>query len=106
MTTPNKVTIDGILNKVKAVRYTLLDDGRTTICQLTLENGYTVLGQSSCVDIANFDLDKGQNFSFDDAVRQIWPLEGYLLAEMMHLDRQLQASIDALNTELAPDTPS
>lgn len=104
--TPNKVTIQSILDKVKAVRYTLLDDGRTTICQLTLENGYTVLGQASVVDIANFDLAKGQKFAFDDAVRQVWPLEGYLLAEMLHLDRQMQASIDALIDDLAPGTSS
>ena len=88
------------------VRHSLVMANTFVGGQITLENGYTVLGQSSCVDITNFDLDKGQKYSFDDAIRQIWPLEGYLLAEMMHLDRQLQASIDALNDELAPSTPS
>lgn len=87
----NKVTIDAILAKIKDVRYTILDDKRTMLCQLTLENGFTVLGHSAVVDAKNFDHRIGEKYSFDAALHEIWPLEGYLLAEKMHLDRLVQS---------------
>jgi hypothetical protein len=52
---------------------------RLTFCILTLKNGFTVTGQSSCVDIANFDGELGNKLAREDAVRQIWPLMGYEL---------------------------
>ena len=78
-----KVTLDGIKAKIKGETYLVLPDGRTTICQLTMENGYTINGYSACVDPAEFSRDLGRQYAFQDAVRQIWPLEGYLLAEVM-----------------------
>jgi len=54
-----------------------------TFCVLTLENGFTVTGQSACVSAANFDKDIGQTIARKDAVEQIWQLEGYLLAERL-----------------------
>lgn len=79
----NTVTTNSILTKIKTVSFTLLPDGVTTICQATLENGFTVNGYSACVDPANFDAQMGQTVSYKDAVRQIWPLEGYLLKQRM-----------------------
>lgn len=76
-----KVTLEGIQAKIKGETYLVLPDGRTTLCVLTLENGYTIKGLSACVDAAEFNLDLGRKYAFEDALRQIWPLEGYLLAE-------------------------
>ena len=81
-----KVTLDGIKAKIKGETYLVLPDGRTTLCMLTLENGYTIKGLSACVDPAEFNLDMGRKIAFDDAINQIWPLEGYLLAEKMYWD--------------------
>lgn len=83
----NTVTLEGIKAKIKAECYLILPDGRTTVCMLTLENGYTIKGLSACVDAANFDMDIGRKIAFEDALRQIWPLEGYLLAEKLYWDR-------------------
>jgi hypothetical protein len=80
----NKVTLKDIESKIKASCYMVLPDGKTTICMLSLENGYTIKGLSACVDPANFDFVIGRQVAYDDAVRQIWPLEGYLLAERMY----------------------
>jgi hypothetical protein len=88
-----KVTLDGIKAKIKGETYLVLPDGRTTICQLTLENGYTINGYSACVDPAEFNRDLGRKYAFEDALRQIWPLEGYLLAEKMYKDKLIDASI-------------
>jgi hypothetical protein len=54
---------------------------------LTMENGYSINGTSACVDAANFDMNIGRKIAFEDAIRQIWPLEGYLLAERLFWDR-------------------
>lgn len=83
----NTVTLEGIKAKIKAECYLVLPDGRTTVCMLTLENGYTIKGLSACVDASNFDMDIGRKIAFEDALRQIWPLEGYLLAEKLHWAR-------------------
>lgn len=80
----NKVTLEGINSKIKGETYIVLPDGRTTLCILDLENGYTIKGLSACVDPANFDLTTGRKFAREDAVRQIWPLEGYLLQQRLY----------------------
>lgn len=76
-----KVSLNDIQDKVKKVTYTVLPDGKTTICQLHMENGYTVNGESSCVDPANFNQALGEKYAYEDAINNAWPLEGYLLAE-------------------------
>ena len=88
-----KVTLDGIKAKIKGETYLVLPDGRTTLCQLTLENGYTINGHSACVDASEFNRDLGRKYAFESAVSQIWPLEGYLLAEQMHKGKQLHKAI-------------
>ena len=50
-----------------------------TACLLTLENGYTVLGESACASPENFDADLGRKIARDNAKNKIWQLEGYLL---------------------------
>ena len=80
----NKVTLEGIKAKIKTECYLVLPDGRTTVCMLSLENGYTIKGISACVDAANFDIELGRKYAYEDAIRQIWPLEGYLLAQRLY----------------------
>lgn len=81
----NKVTLEGIKAKIKAECYLVLPDGRTTVCMLSLENGYTIKGISACVDESNFNIELGRKYAYEDAIRQIWPLEGYLLAQRLYL---------------------
>ena len=80
----NKVTMDQIHAKIKSESYIVLPDGRTTLCTLTMENGFTVNGTSARVDAANFDINLGRRYAHEDAIRQIWPLEGYLLAQRLY----------------------
>lgn len=82
-----KVTLESIVQKIVGEMYIVLPDGRTTVCMLTLKNGYTIKGLSACVDAANFDMNLGRKYAFEDAIRQIWPLEGYLLAERLFWER-------------------
>lgn len=55
-----------------------------TICVLCLDNGWTLLGKSAPASPENFDAQKGRTFAREDALRQLWPLEGYLLRERLH----------------------
>ncbi len=98
----NKVTLESIKAKIKAHCYLVLPDGRTTICMLSLENGYTIKGMSACVDAANFDIDLGRKYAYEDAIRQIWPLEGYLLAERLFWDRAMPVATNPPKTKKVP----
>ena len=91
-----KVTLEGIKAKIKGETYLVLPDGRTTLCILDLENGYTIKGLSACVDPAEFDLNLGRKYAFEDAFKQIWALEGYLLAEKMHREKLVDESIASI----------
>lgn len=79
----NKLSKDDILAKIKNEKYIFLEDGKTTICQLTMQNGFTVLGFSACVDPRNFDKEIGQSVAKDNAVDKVWDLEGYLLQQKL-----------------------
>lgn len=50
-----------------------------SICLLVMENGFTVIGKSAPASAANFNRDLGRKLAYEDAIRQLWPLEGYLL---------------------------
>jgi len=76
-----KVTKDGIEAKIKKTDYMVLPNSTVTICNLVLENGYSVRGESACVDPRNFDMEIGKQLAYRDAFSKMWPLEGYLLAE-------------------------
>lgn len=54
-----------------------------TICILVMENGFTVIGKSAPASPENFDAEKGKTFAYEDAIKQLWPLEGYALRERL-----------------------
>lgn len=68
----------------------LLPDGRTTLCQLTLLNGFTVIGTSACVCKENYNQDVGESLAYSKAREEIWQLEGYLLAERILMNDTLE----------------
>ena len=54
-----------------------------TICVLTIANGFMVLGKSAPADPANFDIATGRILAYDEAYRQVWSLEGYVLRDRL-----------------------
>lgn len=84
MTHPTRVTAEALAAKIVDATYVVMPDGRTTICQLTMENGFTVRGESSCVSIENFNKALGEEYSHKSALDKAWAFEGYLLAEDRH----------------------
>lgn len=55
-----------------------------TFCVLTLQNGFTVTGESSCAAPENYDKEIGQKVARQNAVNKIWPLLGYMLRDELH----------------------
>lgn len=83
------LTEEDIDKKIKDKKFTILEDGKTTICNLYLENGYTVRGEAACVNPANFKKDLGEKIAFENARNKVWVLEGYLLQEKLFRSGQL-----------------
>ena len=84
MTTPTKVTREHLGMRIAAADYVVMPDGRTTVCQLTMQNGFTVRGESSCVSVENFNKELGEKYAYEKAFDAAWAFEGYLLAELRH----------------------
>lgn len=43
-----------------------------------LPSGFVVVGKAACVDPANFRFDIGRKICRENAINQLWELEGYL----------------------------
>jgi hypothetical protein len=71
------ITEADILGLIKSEEFQV--KGKTTICFITLKNGFEVVGTSACVDPKNFKLEIGMKFAKEDAISRIWQLEGYRL---------------------------
>lgn len=63
-----------------------------TICILVMRNGFTIIGKSAPASPENFDAEKGQRFAYEDAIKQLWPLEGYALRERLSEKASLKAA--------------
>jgi len=81
---PNKLSMGNILETVLRTDYWRLGDTTTTVCQLTLKNGFTVVGTSACIDPLEFNKTVGEKVAWDNALEKVWELEGYLLQQRRH----------------------
>lgn len=93
--TAPRITLDYILGQIGRVYYT---DGQTlaryashidtvdrvmaasadlslfTVCMMVLKSGFIVVGKSAPLSRDNYDAGKGRLFSYEECVRQLWPL--------------------------------
>lgn len=77
-----RVTKEYIESRITEVVYTGVHHAPTlTICSIILDSGYSVRGESACVDSANFKQEIGEKLAYDSAFNKLWPLFGFLLAE-------------------------
>lgn len=59
-----------------------------SVCVLKMQNGFTVIGKAAPASAANFNRELGRKFAYEDAVRQLWPLEGYALRERLSQSKE------------------
>ena len=65
-------------------QYHVFEGSCLTVCCLTLQNGFTVTGESACASPANFNAELGQKIAREKARDKIWALEGYLLKNRLY----------------------
>lgn len=95
--TAPRVTPDRITACIRNVQYHVFPGSMLTVCCITLQNGFTVTGTSACASPENFNEELGQRIALENARREIWPLEGYLLKEALH-EREADERADATDT--------
>lgn len=96
-TLPSFVTEESIKAKIKNVSYHVFEGTTLTHCTITLENGYTVTGESACVRPENFNKAVGEEWAYKDAFKHLWKLEGYLLKQRLFEGDQLDAGLPSSN---------
>ena len=53
-----------------------------TVCVVTLENGFTVVGKSACANPDNFDAALGQKLAYEDAKQQCYALLAFRICDV------------------------
>lgn len=74
-----RLTPDHIDAQIVSEAYHVFPGTTLTVCALTLQNGFHVIGESAAASPSNFDEAIGRKISRDNARNKIWALEGYLL---------------------------
>lgn len=78
---PDRITPEYLKSRIDSVVYYRPGFGVLTLCVITLDNGFTVTGESACADPANYNREIGEKIAYDMAERKIWPLLGFMLRE-------------------------
>jgi len=80
-----KVTERSIKDKIAHVEFmehhASTTEGVLTICIIEMSNGFMVHGVSAAADPRNHVLEIGQRYAFENAFKNLWQLEGYLLRQ-------------------------
>ena len=82
--TAPRLTPDHIDSAIKHEQYYAFPGTTMTVCALTLNNGYIVIGESAAASLDNFDEAIGRKIARDNARNKIWALEGYLLRDRLY----------------------
>lgn len=75
----NKITKEYIESRIEDVTYMVKDT--LTICIITLDNGFKEMGESACVDPANFNKELGEKYAYEKTVSKLWSPFGFALCE-------------------------
>lgn len=81
MSQNNSVTEDQVLAILAESKFSVQHAvfGKQCIVTALLPNGFTVVGESACVDPANYNEDIGYEIAMGRIKNKIWELEGYKL---------------------------
>ena len=86
--TAPRITQTDINNSVKDVQYYRFPNTTTTVCLVTLHNGFSVVGQSACASPENFDQEIGNGAALANGKNLLWSYLGYSLVDALHKGRQ------------------
>ncbi len=77
--TAPRITPADINDQIVRAQYHRFEGTTTIVACLTLKNGFTVVGESACASVENFDQGLGERIAFEKARDKIWAFEGYAL---------------------------
>lgn len=80
--TAPRVTLESMEAKI-ASKHFIVHEGILTICILKMQNGFYVTGSSAPASPENYNASLGEKFAYENAVRDLWKLEGYALREKL-----------------------
>ena len=92
----SKVMVDANVKKVDHIYHGLL-----TICVITLQNGFTVTGESACASPENYRKETGEKISYENAYDKIWALMGYELKNKLAMIEAAGAPTGAICQQAA-----
>lgn len=78
----NKITQEQVNEAIASEEYMTIGK-KTTVCLITLKNGFEVVGTSACVDPTNYDIEVGKPYAKEKAMSLVW----------MHLASILQQNL-------------
>ena len=93
MSSKYMVTHEMLEGMVRDVSYTVIGE-TLTICNIICKNGFSVTGESACVDPANFDKKKGEMYAYESAFNKLWPLAERLFDEWKRLCNHPRSDFD------------
>lgn len=70
-----KLTPEILESKIVGEQYHQFDNTTVTVCCMTLENGFNVIGESSCI-------------ARDNAFKQLWKLYGFNAKQEQHHEKE------------------
>lgn len=82
--TAPRLTPDYLKTLITSAEYYVFPNTTTTVCCITLQNGFTVIGESACASPENFDKQIGESIAYTNAFDKLWVLEGYLLKQKLY----------------------
>lgn len=80
-----RVTKEQMEKRIKSIEFSKLGE-TVTLCNITLDNGYSVRGESACVNPENYNREIGEKIAYDQVFNKLWPLFGFLLAESNYMN--------------------
>lgn len=70
---------------VAAINAPVMDELKLlTVCIMVMKNGFIIIGKSAPASPENFNAELGSKFAREDAIRQVWPLMGFALRDVLN----------------------
>ena len=83
--TAPRVTPTDVTMAIVGEQFIVFPGSQTTVCELTLANGFRVTGESACASPENFDAEIGQKIARENARNKVWAFLGYELRSKLSL---------------------
>lgn len=88
-TTAPRVEKEYIESRIEDTKFLMMkdhsrSDDTTTVCTIYLDNGFSVIGSSACVNPENFNKEIGEKIAYNDAFNKLRAFFGFLPAEAQY----------------------